>query len=69
MSSSNIFFLYRHFAGCVYLSKAQNRIPPLFYTVYTCIQYNYLVKEGRERKRVDQRKRERGNIGVLKITI
>jgi hypothetical protein len=34
------------FAAGVYLSEAQNPIPP--YTLYTCIQYTYSHREGRE---------------------
>jgi hypothetical protein len=44
MSSSKKIDLERDFAACVYLSEAQNPIPP--YTLYTCIQYTYSDREG-----------------------
>jgi hypothetical protein len=45
MSSLKV-YLYRDFAAGVYLSEAQNTIhlPP--YSLYTCIQYTYLQREG-----------------------
>ncbi len=33
-------------AAGVYLSEAQNPIPPPPYTLYTCIQYTYSHREG-----------------------
>jgi hypothetical protein len=47
MSSSKKIDLYRDFAAGVYLSEAQNPIPPS-YTLYTCIQYTYSDREGGE---------------------
>jgi hypothetical protein len=44
MSSSIKNDLYRDFAVGVYLSEAQNHIPP--YTLYTYIQYTYSHREG-----------------------
>ncbi len=47
MSSSKKNFLEKDFAAGVYLSDAQNPIPPPpIYTLYTCIQKTFSHKEG-----------------------
>jgi hypothetical protein len=46
MSSSKKNYLLRNFAAGVYLSVAQNPIPPPLYTLYTCIHYIYSHREG-----------------------
>jgi hypothetical protein len=44
--------LYRDFAACVYLSEAQNPIPPPpQHTLYKCTQYTYSHREGGGRRR------------------
>jgi hypothetical protein len=61
MSSKKINLL-RDFAADVYLSEAQNHIPPLPYTLYTCIQYTYTHRKGGAWGRVEpERRGERGN--------
>jgi hypothetical protein len=44
MSSSKKIYLEIDFAAGVYLSEAQNPIPPP-YTLYTCIKYTYSHRE------------------------
>jgi hypothetical protein len=48
MSSTKKIDLQRDFAAGVYLSEAQNPIPFPLYTLYTCIQYTCLHREGGE---------------------
>ncbi len=46
MSSSKKIDLWRDFAAGVYLSEAQNPMPPLHTEYCTCIQYTYSHREG-----------------------
>ncbi len=54
--------LYRDSVAGVFLSEAQNSIPPpLPYTLYTCIQYTFSHREvGEEGERVEPQRRGEG---------
>jgi hypothetical protein len=63
MSPSKKIYLLRDFAEGVCLSEAQNPIPPLPYTLHTCIQYSILIHTGKGEGGggLNQREVERGN--------
>ncbi len=54
MSSSKI-------AAGVYLSEAQNLIPPPLYIVFTCMQYTYSQRDRGRGRELNQRECQRGN--------